>query len=267
MVVHFDASQSSDPDSIDTIASYTFNFGDGTDDVVQNCASNPQCATITHTFNEAGLFAVKCVVTDSRGKTSANTAQVIIEVDVPLSGVVSRRSHKGVAYDIDLPLSGKPGVECRSPDVGKSYQIIYSFERSVTVPGSATNSQGSATVSQPVPGPNANQVTVNVSDVADQQHLVVTLNGVHDSAGAVMDNLPARIDVLIGDTNADGAVNSADATMTRNRSGQLTDANNFRSDMNVDGAVNSADATIVRANSGHSAGSATQTSTASREEQ
>src|SRR5207237_8797722 len=35
LTVHFDGGGSSDADSIDNIASYTFNFGDGSDDVVQ----------------------------------------------------------------------------------------------------------------------------------------------------------------------------------------------------------------------------------------
>lgn len=74
LTVTFNASGSADPDSIDTIASYTFNFGDGNDDVVQ---ASP---TITHTFNDGGLFDVKVVVTDSRGKVSSNTAHALIEV-------------------------------------------------------------------------------------------------------------------------------------------------------------------------------------------
>ncbi|MDQ6860651.1 MAG: PKD domain-containing protein [Verrucomicrobiota bacterium] len=249
--VHFDASQSSDPDQIDTIASYTFNFGDGTDDVVQNCSSNPQCSMIDHTFTEAGLFAVKCVVTDSRGKTSANTAQALIEVDVPFLNVASRRGHNGNPFDIDLPLSGSPAVECRLPGPAQSYQLIYTFVRNISVLGTATSAQGNATVFEPVAGPLANQVTVNVANVSDQQHLVIILNGVQDSAGAVMNNIPGRVDILVGDVNGDGTVNAADATIARNRSGQLTDVNNFRADVNFDGTVNAADATVVRNASGH----------------
>ncbi len=56
--------------------------------------------------------------------------------------------------------------------------------------------------------------------------------------------------VLVGDTNGDGFVNAGDALQTRNRSGQATDATNFRSDVNVDGFVNSGDTTVVRARSG-----------------
>jgi hypothetical protein len=74
LTVHFNGSGSTDADSIDTIASYTFNFGDGSDDVVQ---ASP---AITHTFTKAGFYSVKMVVTDSRGKVSSNTAQQLIEV-------------------------------------------------------------------------------------------------------------------------------------------------------------------------------------------
>jgi len=55
---------------------------------------------------------------------------------------------------------------------------------------------------------------------------------------------------LVGDTNGDGLVNSGDALQTRNRSGQATDASNFRSDVNVDGVVNSGATTVVRVRSG-----------------
>jgi PKD domain-containing protein len=75
LTVHFDGSGSSDPDAIDTIAQYTFNFGDGNDDVVQNSP------TITHTFTQPGLYAVRLVVTDSRGKVSSNTDLQFIEVN------------------------------------------------------------------------------------------------------------------------------------------------------------------------------------------
>src|SRR5262249_62097362 len=74
LLVHFDASTSSDADSIDTIASYTFNFGDGSDDVTQ---SSPK---IDYTYAQPGIYAAKLVVTDSRGKLSSNTAQQIITV-------------------------------------------------------------------------------------------------------------------------------------------------------------------------------------------
>ena len=80
------------------------------------------------------------------------------------------------------------------------------------------------------------------------QLLTVTLLGV-DEAGYQRD-VSVQIGVLVGDTNGDGVVNSADAQLTRNRSGQTTYGTNFRSDCNLDGSINSADALIVRARSG-----------------
>jgi hypothetical protein len=76
LTVQFDGSASSDADSIDTIASYTFNFGDGSDDVTQ---TSP---TIGHTF-DAGEYIIRLVVTDSRGKVSSNTAQFKVDVERP----------------------------------------------------------------------------------------------------------------------------------------------------------------------------------------
>ena len=63
-------------------------------------------------------------------------------------------------------------------------------------------------------------------------------------------NLDIPVSLLIGDTNGDRFVNSGDALQTRNRSGQVTDETNFRSDVNVDGLVNSGDTTVVRSRSG-----------------
>ena len=74
LTVNFNGSGSYDVDSIDSIASYTFNFGDGGDDVTQ---SSP---TISHTFIEAGEYITRLVVTDSRGKVSSNTALFHVEV-------------------------------------------------------------------------------------------------------------------------------------------------------------------------------------------
>ena len=77
LTVNFDGSGSYDPDTApppDTIASYTFNFGDGSAAVTQ---SSP---TISHNYNAAGNYAARLSVTDSRGAVSTNTAQVVISV-------------------------------------------------------------------------------------------------------------------------------------------------------------------------------------------
>ncbi len=56
--------------------------------------------------------------------------------------------------------------------------------------------------------------------------------------------------VLAGDVTGDGVVNSGDAVYTRNHSGEVADASNWRADVNLDGYVNSGDIAIVRQNAG-----------------
>ncbi len=91
-------------------------------------------------------------------------------------------------------------------------------------------------------------MTVNLTGVTNAQRLTVTLSTVNDGTSTSDVSIP--MGVLVGDTNWDGVVNAGDATQTRNRAGQTTDATNFRSDVNVDGIVNSGDTTAVRSRSG-----------------
>ncbi len=74
LTVTFDGSGSTDPDAGDTIASYTFSFGDGSADVTQ---SSP---TIQHTYSVRGSYLGRLRVKDSRGLANANAATVMIDV-------------------------------------------------------------------------------------------------------------------------------------------------------------------------------------------
>ena len=80
--VRLDGSGSSDPDSGDRVASYTFDFGDGTPKVTSALAS------VQHVYATSGSFTASLVVTDGQGATS-NTASVTItvrEVAAPTPG-------------------------------------------------------------------------------------------------------------------------------------------------------------------------------------
>jgi PKD repeat protein len=78
MTVGFDGSQSSDPDPGDAIASYTFDFGDGTAPVTSTGAS------VTHTYQSAGSYTATLVVKNTDGQGSVNNASVTITVNAPL---------------------------------------------------------------------------------------------------------------------------------------------------------------------------------------
>jgi hypothetical protein len=73
-LVKFDASSSSDPDAGDSIVSYKFNFGDGSDPETR---STP---TTSHIYNSAGNYNATLNVVDDRGGVSENIAAVVISV-------------------------------------------------------------------------------------------------------------------------------------------------------------------------------------------
>lgn len=162
-----------------------------------------------------------------------------------VTSAVSRKTHGGAgAFDVSLPLSGPAGVECRG-NTG-NHQVVITFANNVTVGGVTVSSADGAATANGLSA--ANVVTVNLSKVADAQTLSVQLKNVND--GARFGNIVIPMTVLLGDANGDSGVNSADATIVRNRSGQDLGATNFRADVNVDGFIDSADATVVRARSG-----------------
>ena len=83
LTVNFDGSGSYDPDQGDSIASYTFNFGDGS---TATCPGNAACTgtgKVSHTYNKAGTYGATLTVTDTHGAKSQNAAEVTITVTAP----------------------------------------------------------------------------------------------------------------------------------------------------------------------------------------
>ena len=162
--------------------------------------------------------------------------------------VVSRKLHSGVPFDINLPLTGNAGIECRSGGATNDYQVVFTFPSAVIFNSAAiTAAAGSVSSAS---GSGTRTVTVNLTGVTSAQRITVTLFNLSD--GTNTGDLGVPMSVLVGDTNGDGFVNSGDSQQTRNRVGQTTDATNFRFDVNADGSINSADVTVVRAYSGTS---------------
>ncbi|HEV8267504.1 MAG TPA: PKD domain-containing protein, partial [Thermoanaerobaculia bacterium] len=84
LLVNFDGSGSYDPDSGDTIATYTFDFGDGSPILMQ---ATP---TTSHSYTTSGFFQAKLKVTETRQSlTSTNTALANIETVDDEAPVVS----------------------------------------------------------------------------------------------------------------------------------------------------------------------------------
>ncbi len=155
----------------------------------------------------------------------------------------------GVAgdFDIDLPLTGGPGVECRSS--GGDHTFVITFSNAV-VSGNASVTSGSGNVTGS-PTFSGNTMTVNLTGVSDAQQITVTLSNVTDCFGSVLPDSMVTAGMLIGDTNANGAVNSGDVAQTKSQIGQPVSATNFRSDVNTSGSINASDVSIVKSEIGN----------------
>lgn len=169
--------------------------------------------------------------------------------------VASRKRHGSAGnFDVDLPLSGTPEVECRSGGATGDYTIVVTFLANVSVDASpqATVTSGLGTIGSGGVGnggaviTSGNVVTIPLTNVANAQTVTITLNNVN---GASSVTIP--MSVLVGDVNGNGAVNASDVALTKSRSGQATGATNLRSDVNADGGINATDVSLVKSQSGN----------------
>ncbi len=165
-----------------------------------------------------------------------------------LTSAVSRKTH-GIAgdFDIDLPLTGEPGVECRSS--GGDHTFVVTFSNPV-VSGNASVTSGSGNVTGS-PTFSGNTMMVSLTGVADVQQITVTLSNVTDDFAQVLPDTSVNANMLIGDTTANKTVNAADISQTKGQSGVPVTAANFRTDVNASGAISASDISQVKANAGH----------------
>jgi hypothetical protein len=164
------------------------------------------------------------------------------------TGAVSRKMHGPAGnFDINLPLIGSPGIECRSGGDAGIYQVVVTFAGPVSV-GSASVTSGAGSVSSATV--NLNQVFVNLSGITNPQTIAITLTNVND--GSHTGNVIIPMSVLVGDTTASKDVNSSDVSQTKAQSGRATNLGNFRTDVTANGVINASDVSLVKARSGTS---------------
>jgi hypothetical protein len=170
-----------------------------------------------------------------------------LESLLQLMGAVSRKTHGGAGtFDINLPLSSGPGVECRSG--GGNYTEVFTFTNNVTS-GSAAVTSGTGSVSGS-PVFSGHTMTVNLIGVIDVQKITVTLTGVTDEFSQVLPSTPVSMNVLIGDVNGNKVVNATDVTLVKSQVGQAVTGSNFREDVNADGSLTSTDVALTKSHVG-----------------
>ena len=199
---------------------------------------NPIWSSATYTGNSSYTLSVL----NSEVIQILSGTQVIWQepANVPqLLSAASVQVHAGTKYSIALPLTGDSGVECRA--INGSLQLVMTFDQAVTA--SAEVAAGSASISG-TPVFSGNTMTVNLSNVTDQQNLTVTVYSVNGT-GVAFD---INIGVLEGDVNGDGVVSSQDLTAVRNSVGNQSGNGPFApaDDINEDGTINSQDLVLIR---------------------
>jgi hypothetical protein len=185
-------------------------------------------------------------------KGSTQTLTLHYTPSPPLTSVVSRMTHGSAGtFDIDLPLIGNRGIECRSGGPSSDYTLIFTFVNTLASVGAASVTSGTGTVAgSNTDSSDAHNYIVNLTGVSNAQVITVSLSNVTDSASNFSSTVSVSMGVLIGDTNADGFVNSADISQTKSQSGNGVRDSNFREDLNADGFINSADISLVKSKSG-----------------
>ena len=166
-----------------------------------------------------------------------------------VTSAVSRKAHGDAGdFDVSLPLTGTPGIECRSGQGagGTDHQMVVTFTNPVTVGSASVTSGTGSVVGSPVVAGNV--VTVNLTGVTNAQTIIVTLSGVND--GVNMGNVVVPMSMLNSDTTGNGTVNASDIDQTKAKSGQAVSASNFRTDINVNGSLKGSDVSAVKAQSG-----------------
>jgi uncharacterized MnhB-related membrane protein len=171
-----------------------------------------------------------------------------------VESVVSRKTHGNAGnFDIDLPITGTTGIECRSGGATNDYTIVLTFAANVSVNGSpqaavtsGTGTIGSGGVSNGgMVVTSGNVVTIPLTNAANAQTINVTLNNVNGST-----NVTIAMGVLIGDVNGNAVVNSSDVSLTKAQVGTPVSGSNFREDVNVNGIISSTDVALVKAKVG-----------------
>ncbi len=163
-----------------------------------------------------------------------------------LRSAVSRKTHgsRGT-FDLVLPLSGKPGIECR---IDSQLTLVIHFDRSIRSANAALV-EGVATVAGS-PTVSGSDVTVSLSSVADRQWLTVRLSNIVALDGGVLSSASVRLGVLGGDIDLNGAVSTTDLYILRYRTGELVSAANFLLDVDRSGALATTDLYLIRPKTG-----------------
>jgi hypothetical protein len=188
-------------------------------------------------LNDAGQVAFGFTLADGRHGIA------IWSPTLKLLCASSRKSQGGKNFDVDLPLTGKLAVECRSGGAQGNFTLVLRFTNKLNSVGSASVT-GVGSVSG-TPTINGNTMTVNLTGVANAQKIIVTINNVAD-ASRTLAKATVPVGILLGDVDANKTVDSKDVNAVSGKVGASLSQTTFRDDVNVDGTINQTDVSITQ---------------------
>ena len=195
--------------------------------ILSNACDSGDPQTPNNTFGNGRIDILAAVDTQS-------VFSLVSAASVKLQGSQS--------FSVPLPLTGDPGIECRSR--GNQHTLVFTFSKDV-VSGTAALTRGRGRVAgQSVF--SANTMAVDLSKIVDGQKITVTLTDVTSSGGDVLDPVSVTMYVLAGDVDASKTVDNTDVTLVRAQLGQPVTASNFRDDVNVSGTITGADVRAIK---------------------
>ncbi len=161
-----------------------------------------------------------------------------------LVSAASRLTHGPAGtFDVNMPLTGISGVECRS---ATTYNAVFTFDAPVTS-GEVTVTGGTATVGAITF--SGNSMTAQLTGVTAAE--VVTLH-TQNINGDGQPHGDVQFGFLVGDPDANRVVAKPDQRLVQGQLNQPVTSANFREDLNADGRIKNADVNLVKANRGHS---------------
>lgn len=161
----------------------------------------------------------------------------------------SQKSHAGTPYRLLLdsvaPTGGTVTVEPRIIDTG--HTIVFKFGAAVSSVGAvrAVDAFGVAIGVVGAPVIAANEVSVNLTGIADGMRVKVSLLGINGNS-----NTSVSVGFLVGDVVGNRSIGSLQTAAVKGRAGQSVDITNFLYDLNLSGRIGAADIAGVKARSG-----------------
>jgi hypothetical protein len=195
----------------------------------------------TFTPKAAGTRSLTLNVAHNAPATSLTLTGVGTGVVLPVAAV-SRKVH-GAAGTFDLALTADRLNPTTEPRLGPTFTIVVPFASAVTG-ATAAITEGTATAG--TPAFSGNEVIVNLSGVADQQYVTLTLTDVATAGGTASGSV--RLGFLMGDANQNRVVTVADLGLVNAQLAQVVTPANFLKDINASGAVTVADKGLTNAN-------------------